>query len=316
MARDHELSRTGITSTDIPKLVGEDPYGDAHSVYLEKTGQSVRFPPTPRMIRGKIFERGIAELYSIQTGDLPVWRDETVRHPKVAWALGTPDAVIEGTKKLLECKLVAYDQRHKWESGVPVWIVLQIWWLLFVLNFDEAVVAAMIGDDLPRIYTIPRDREAEQFLVARASDFWHNYVLRGIEPPLGASLQTSEWLKQTFRNHGPEVRPAGESEIALLEEYAELRSELKPLEKRREVLEAKLKKAVGEDAGLSWPAGRFTWRKTKDTEETHWEALALELLARHSDAEDAAAVIRQFTSPVPGIRRIRFESAKGVADAA
>jgi predicted phage-related endonuclease len=65
--------RSFIGSSDVAKIIGVSTYGDAYSLYLEKTGEIER-PDIETKVqrRGKILETPIAHLYVDDTGaDVP-----------------------------------------------------------------------------------------------------------------------------------------------------------------------------------------------------------------------------------------------------
>ena len=89
---DFALRRTGITSTDITRLVGESPWGTKCDVYLEKISEAPPTPPTLYQRIGHLLEPLVLELLSEQF-HVTLARSATVQHPTLAWALATPDGV-------------------------------------------------------------------------------------------------------------------------------------------------------------------------------------------------------------------------------
>ena len=83
--------------------------------------------------------------------------------------------------------------------------------------------------------------------------------------------------------------------------------ELDPVIRRREDLEVLLKDAIGEADGLSWPGGRFTWKRARDRSETNWEELSRDLLVGFAP-DEIKGKISEFTHPVAGQRRIYFSA--------
>jgi predicted phage-related endonuclease len=310
---DHELRRTRITSTDLGPIFGVDEWRDAFSVWAEKKGRLPAREPTPRMRMGKFLERGIVAAYGAVTRREPVWCDETVCHPERDWMAASPDALCAGERRGVDAKLVFWDQRRKWGAtpdDIPESIQVQMWWMMAVLEYDVWDVAALVGDDLPRVYTFERDREIERALIAKAEEFWRRHILGDEVPAIGGSAAAGVWLQQAFPTHRrPDLRAATAEEIADLEQCVQVRIEQRVLAEERACLENRLKLAVGEREGLYWPEGKFTWRKTRDQTVTDWESMATGLLHAHvKDAEERETLTGIYRTTKPGPRRVLLES--------
>ena len=177
------------------------------------------------------------------------------------------------------------------------------------MDYDMWDVAALIGEGSPRVYTLDRDQEAERVMLARVEEWHRRYIIGDERPAIDGSEAASIWLQQAFPTHKrPDLRPATETEIALLDEYALLRQAEKSLEPRRDLLESQIKEAIGEREGITWEHGKFTWRRTKDSKYEDWEPLAIALLHNFvKDDKERARLLAEYERVKPGSRRIRFE---------
>jgi len=305
------LRRDRITSTDVAPIFGVDPYRDGFDVWTGKHGHAPPIIPTKRMLLGKDLEQGIVKAYSRVTGRETQWCDETRVHPTETWMAGTPDA-FAGEGRGVDAKLIFWDQRRNWGADardIPEHITLQAWWLMAVCECDVWDVAALVGEDEPRVYEIERDREAERVVVAKCHEWHRRYVIGDEIPPITGSDAAAVWLQQAFPLHKrPDMRPATEEEIKFLEEYAYVRLEFKDRKRRREEMENVIKLAIGDQEGLEWPGGKFTWRKAKDAQITNWEAVARGLLHKYVPEAEHQALIDLHTNPRAGTRRIWFDS--------
>lgn len=314
---DIELKRCGLGGSDAGAIFGVHPWRDQYSVYLEKMGLLPPPEPSMRMRLGKLLEQPIAQLFQEETGYEVRWHDRTTVHPVCKWLVTTADAFILGrpVRAGLDCKLVGWDQRRKWQDEVPQYIVVQAWTYMAAYDCDEWHIAALIGDEL-RVYVIRRDAAVEKALLARLEEWWTRYILGSEEPPLGGSAATTEWLQAAYPNHGP-VRPATRDEIALLEQYAEVRNEIALLKPAKDTLENQLRRACADVEAITWEHGRFSWKKTKDTEFVNWEAIARSLIAAGGlqDSDNVKKLIGAFTAVRPGSRRIRFDCDQSEAEA-
>jgi len=309
----HELRRQGISGSDLGPLFGCDDERDEFSLWLEKKEGFESFKPSIRMVVGKALEPGILTLYTYVTGREVEYCDETRRHPSRPWMIYTPDALCMGEQRGVDAKLVFWDQRRKWgdtADEIPDRVQLQCRWYMAALDYDVWDVAALVGEGEPRIYTIERHREVERIILARAEEWYRRYLVGNEQPPIGGSDASARWLKATFPHHKrPDMREATPEEIAVLNDYTALRLLLKELDPERDKLENRLKFAIGEKEGLTWPAGRFTWRRTKDTQVVDWHSMAIALLYHHiQDEGKRAELLAEYTHTKPGYRRIRLDA--------
>jgi predicted phage-related endonuclease len=316
---DLALRKTCITSTDIGPIFGVDDWRDAFSVWVDKKTDAPPMEPNNRMRLGKFLERGIMSAYEHVTGRETRWCDSTVTHATRNWMAATPDAFAVAEARGVDAKLIFWDQRARWgetPNDIPRSIQLQMWWMMAVCEFEVWDVAALVGDDLPRIYTIERDREAEGVMIARAEEFHRRYIVGDETPPIGGSDAAAQWLQQAFPRHKrPDLRLATEAEAEVLDVYVRLRLAQKTLAGERADLENHLKLAIADKEGLIWDAGRLTWRKTKDRSITDWQSCALGMLNEYiEDPERRDEVVAFYTRAKEGSRRLLLK-ADEIADA-
>lgn len=308
MSIDHEMRRTGLGSTDTAAILGLDPWRDAYSVWVSKKEPAVWSPePSDEMLLGTCLQQGIFDYYKRKTGYNAEWRDVTIRHPRNPILIGSPDGVVPDLKKVVEIKTISHNW-NEWgptSDDVPDQYKVQAWHQMALLDYDSCDLVPLVRGEV-RIYTILRDEEVIRQMQERQKTFWSRYVEGDEEPPIGTSEWTKNWIKQRFPHHSSDLREASEQEVALLEEYAGVRDRIEPLEDRKAHLETLLRKACAEDAGIQWPGGKFTWKRTKDKTAMDWEGLATELLAHYPGDEEAARLTAKYTYPVPGHRRIHF----------
>jgi putative phage-type endonuclease len=315
---DLELRRGRISATDVGPIFGVDQYRGPFEVWADKHGHAPPFEPTGRMLMGKDLEQGIVKAYSRITGRLVQWKDETVVHPTRSWMAASPDALVyagDRVERTVDAKLVFWDQRRKWEVEPPEGVQFQMWWQMAVTNCEVCDVAAWLGDDAPRIYTIERNHEAERVMISKCEEWHRRYVLGDEIPPISGSKTAAVWLQQAFPKHArPDMREATEEEIALLEEYAEVRLLRQDSTEQCDKLENRIKLAIGDREGLEWPGGQFTWRLAKGR--VNWKSVALGLLHQYvKDEAERETLLGLQTAPAA--RRIHFVSeAHDISDAA
>ena len=313
MPRNNELTKAAIGGSEVAAILGLDPLRSGHDIWLVKKGL-VTVQPNYRMIKGKCLERGIIELYAHVTNQEIVWIDKTAINATRPWQSYTPDALVINRnpnefeyKKGVDAKLVSYDQRHKWGETVdeiPKSAFLQALWYANGMDLPAWDIAAMIGDDDdPRIYTVDRDPELEEVILAETETWWKKYLVGNEEPPLGASEATGDWIRQKYPRANSRIRQATDAEIAWMRKYNAIRETQKPLEQSRQELENLLINAVGEDAGIICGQGKFTWKKT-ESGGTDWKGLATMLMLL-ATPEQREGWLKHYARD--GFRRIAFK---------
>lgn len=303
--------KTGIGGTDMSAIVGMNPWRSAFDVWAEKTGQLPDFAETERMAWGRRIQRAIAEGYSEITGRKHEWLDQTRRSEKRPWQIWTPDAVIVGEPRLLDCKNVGIDQSGEWgEEGteeVPDHIVIQAQWYMHAGSFELFDVAALFGGNNLKVYTLQRDTEFQEILLDQGEKFWQDHVLAKNAPDISATEGSKMYLAKKFPKNNGKLRTPTVDEFELIETYRKARILFSIAKDEKEDIAAAVKQAIGDDDGFQWGEGKekekVTWKKTKDGKKTDWQSLALPLLARLPEDERKALVDLQ-TSDVPGHRRI------------
>lgn len=308
---DHKVREPRIGGSEIAAIFGVHQYLDEFGLWLRKKGDLPRnFEANDRMRLGKHLEQGITSYAAEIEGWDYEWCDVTSKSEQYPFMVYTPDALIPSKRWGIDAKLVGWDQSYRWKNGPPDHAVMQAWWYMAALDYDGWYIAALIvGEDRPRIYRIQRNAVTEKIMLRKGKAWWERYLVGDERPAVTAGIATDTWLRKNHpRENGAEVVLATGEEEELLDRYAEVRRGYTRFDNERKDLEAKLKAALGDRAGLRWPGGRFTWKVTKDSITTEWEQLASALLERIPNADK---LLEEYTYPKPGVRRIYYKSAKG-----
>lgn len=310
MSLDPALRRHAIGASEIAAVMGWDPRRTSFQVWLEKLGLVEHQPPTFRMRRGKFLERLlIEEEYPAMTGRKVTYWDKSEYDPNRPWMVVTPDGLCLEERRGVEAKVVSYDQRRMWEDGPPPHVYMQCAWSMAYYGYDRWDVISAIGDGEPAVDTIERDEDLIEVMQNRGIEFYSQYLLPEIQPPIDGSAAAAVYLQRRFPRHKrPDVRPATAKEVVLLEEYAKVRGDFATAKAKRGLLEAQLKEAVGDAEGISWPAGKFTWRRTRDSQWMDWQSWAI-ALSHHfiKDEEERKMRAESYLRPKIGLRKIHFD---------
>ena len=300
------LRQGGIGGSDIPAIVGLDPWRTPLDIYLQKVGLVDPPETNEAMDLGNRLEPVVAEIYAEREGALVAPPASIYRHPEHSIALGNPDRLVwlpgdkpESPSKGLEIKCRSIRNRDRWgdpgTDEVPEEVALQGHWygMLCGVPFD---VAVLLGGQTVQIYRLQRDEELEGQLLEIALKFWRDHV-EPRHPPLDGFL-TRDALERLWPKALAPLRRATADEIDLGLDLARVRKELKKYQEAEERIAARLCASIGEDAGIESEEFRATWKKTASGG-TDWKGLAESL---RPSPETIAKWKR------PGSRRFLFKS--------
>lgn len=280
--------------------------------YNMKVRQGAEDPPDIRMVVGKAIERPLVEIvYPYLTGRETEYSDQTVVDPVRPYMMSTPDGFCKKERRGVEAKVVMWDQIKNYGDGpndLPFRVVLQCDWYMAQFDMDRWDVLAYRAGE-PYLYELERDRESERYMLERVREWHARYIVGDEVPPLDSSDEARRWLQEVYPTHKrPDLREADEAEVQLLNEYVTVRLAQRSLKAQQVQMETALKAAVKDREGLVWADGKFTWRKTKDGEETDWQSLATGLLyGCIKDDQARADMLASYTAPKPGYRKVRID---------
>lgn len=276
--------RDYIGSSDIAAVLGISPYCSPVELYLRKRGEADEQSDNPVLRRGRRLEPYVADMYADETGRIlmpavPVIGIEP-------WMRASPDrysdSITDGLR-VLEIKTANPFTRRDWgDAGtdqVPVYYTAQVQWQLMVTGYAKADLAALIGLDDFRVYTIEADAEIQRSMLERAREFWAR-VQEG-RPP---EPHSPEDVAALFPQH--EAGAVVEANDVDLSQLAELRGVIQMI-KEGEAREAELKTALqmrlGAAEALTLDGIPLATWKTQDRKSVDVKALR----AAHPDIAEA-----------------------------
>jgi predicted phage-related endonuclease len=309
---DHNLRKLAIGGSEIGAILGIDPDRDAFAIWAQKRGGLQPMPEEDRpmyMWYGRLLEEGVLRIYQHITGRPTVYCNDSRVDPERPWMVWTPDGLCKNERRGVDAKVVRWDQGYKWgetSDDIPPRIVAQCWWYMAASDYNVWDVVALIGGQDVRIYQIDRDLEAEREMLFRAAEFYRRYLIGDEIPAIGQSREAERWLKQMFPRQRTPLRDATSFEELALNEYSNLRIHEARYNVARERAEVRLKMLIADAEGLKWPAGRVTYRATKDGIKTDWEAMAYSLMQTMTPEERNTEIAR-FSATRPGHRRLLWD---------
>ena len=174
----------GIGASDVAAILGLSPFESAYSLWLKKTHQVEQEPENVAMKMGHLLEPIVADLWEEATGEKVIKAsaaDIIYVHPEYDFLRATPDRVVRGRKKILECKstVTAID-----EDDIPNHWITQVIYQQYVTGIHDADLAWLVSGRYFGYAHIPYDEEYAEFIVEKVKEFWNECVIGGKEPEL------------------------------------------------------------------------------------------------------------------------------------
>lgn len=209
--------RGGITATDVVKIVGLSPYGNALDVYLDKrTGLGEGDAPSEEALWGQLLEDQVARQWAARN-HAKIRRVGLLAHRGLPHHMASCDRIVIGEGAPLELKT-----RNRWaddfEDGVPDRVGVQVQWQMHVTGSDHAHVAALIGGGRLVSHTVGRDQVLIDFLVEEADQVWRA-VQTGEPPTLQPWQMTGASLRRAHPDRTGEIEVDPDTAGPLLAAY-------------------------------------------------------------------------------------------------
>lgn len=244
--------RCGITATDVADAAAGT-YGGAYAVVARKLGR-LTVETTDEMQRGHRWQPVIADAVRVLTGLFVVGEETPCEHagdPRWratvdGFLAATPEATMADVEAVLEvktCGVGARPDRGRWFD--------QVQWQLLVTGLDRAVIAeATIDDDIGacrgvRLVDVEADRDRQALLVDIAEDLWAHVEARTLPDP-----DTPTALPAVKEVHAVVASDADVVDLSDLAEdlarFTAIRDAVKAAAEERDLLEARIRDAVGD----------------------------------------------------------------------
>jgi len=316
-----ELRRTGVTATDVPKILGESPWAGPFDVWVEKVHPELAGQPdTAATRRGLRAEPFIAATYQELTGVELEEPGETFRHPRHELILATPDrfALLGGRRSyIVELKSQNWRKRAEWgepsTAEVPMLYLLQVQWQMKACeelverpHCDIAVAFGLEESDFAR-YAVPRDDELIGLMIEEVERFWRDHIVTGRPPEeVGGNERTRQALTQLYRQRRKGMLEATPALTQAAERWRQLDAEIARRQAELEEIKNAFRRVIAEDYGVAGPWGKVIWTQAKDRRVVDEKAVLAEVVERAGIPPDELEQIRERHSAVrPGGRSLR-----------
>jgi putative phage-type endonuclease len=267
--RDIKIRATGIGSSEISAIVGENLFANAHDVWLAKLGLVEPMVETDAMWLGHQLEPVIARRYIKETGVRLRRGHGTRRHSQNPWQVCTTDFHFAKTdeQRIVECKLVGMRVMHHWTldaDGAPPYVLTQAHWQMGVLGLSRCDVAVIFGGTAEfRIYQITFDSEVFAMLTEIGRKFWFDRVVARVPPPIDETDSARRSLLAIYGYNRAPLKDAPPEAQQWVDARMDADARLKAAEKEKDLATNKLCEIIGEAEGIRTEDWYATWKLTK-----------------------------------------------------
>lgn len=188
--------RHGITATDLVKVLGLSPHGNALDVWVSKRTEVSDDAPGEAARWGQLLEDEVAKEWARREG-ASVRRVGLLRHRDRPRDLASLDRLVSGAACPLEVKTLSAFTADDWEEGVPDRVLVQTQWQMGVAGFRKAHIAALVGGQKLQSFTVWRDDDVIAYLRDEADRLWA-HVESGAVPDVPVSQLTVGSLNRVY----------------------------------------------------------------------------------------------------------------------
>ena len=295
--QDFTVDRTKyIGGSDIGAILGLSRFRTPLEVWMEKTGKEFKKHDSLPLRFGSFAESFVASEYSRATG-FELLIDESIYiHQQYSYMSAHIDRFVLSAKlgndlgnqpsnksplppsRILECKTANPFSSGDWgEVGsdqVPMSYLCQCIWYMAITGIERTDLAVLFGNSDFRIYEIARDQELEELVMAKATAFWHDYVLKDIPPPV-----SSEQDCQTLFSKGDASKSieAAKETLELTKRLHTLNGEIAVREEELSAIKQNIMSQMGEAELLTYQGKVLaTWKAPKPSFRLNSKRLELE----------------------------------------
>lgn len=289
-----EWRKHGLGASDLPAILGIDPYRSAYQLAAIKRGEaSEEHAATPLQRWGLRMERVGLDWYSEYRQGARIEAGRvfgSTEHPHL-WA--SLDGYDPAMNIGVEVKWAA-----RW-SEMPRRIEVQALGQNGIAHLDAVDVVKLSPYGEPTVIRVERDEDAIEDLLAAGEAWYARYVLGDEMPPLDGSPAARRALSAL---RGTEERQATAEQAGLMDHLRRTRDALKRLAATEEQLVRDIKSSMAGTGVLVGPGFRASWTPTKGRTTTAWQLVAEGLRTRVTAEEWDALVSIQTTTGDPGDR--------------
>lgn len=253
------LRRRDVTASVAAALLGVDPYRSRYRLWMEKAGRvSEDVEETDAMLRGKMLEAPALKMLSVDRPRWKVWQPNVYLRDPDARMGATPDAYAADPDRagfgVIQVKSVSPRAfKRNWldedgEAEPPLYVAIQTIQEAHLSGASWAAVLALIIDDgiRVRLFDVPIHAGIIKRLREETAKFWRS--IEANEPPDPDYGRDGALIAGIYaEDNGREIDLSGDNMLpALLEERAQIKSQMRAAKARVDEIDAEIIAKLGE----------------------------------------------------------------------
>lgn len=247
-----------LGASEVAAVLGKDQFKTAASVWVAKVHGEPTDADTDAMAFGRDVETAIANMYTRRTGVLLEGLDNTdvVYHPDYPWIGATLDRWTGNSPRIpYEIKNVGsynwYDRYQAWEE---INYVIQVQVQCACTGADHGFLIGMFPGYQLAVARIEYSQSFWDAAIPRLVEFWESVQRR--EPPEPTVPGDLEAFKRVLVPREHKKVELADDLSAVFDRFDAVKKELRVLSDEKQVLEAKIRVAMGDAELGSLPDGR------------------------------------------------------------
>lgn len=285
--------KLGLGGSDIAAIFNKSPWTTPYGLWLDKKGLVPPKEETPAMMFGSAMEDAIAQMYFNKEGRRLRKIKESMAHPdpRFSHCRATPDYLDDANldAPILSVKFAPYS-REKWgEEGsdaIPDYYLLQSIWEMEVCDRENTDVAVSFGKPEAHYYYVARRREFGAYLLKTAEEWWRKHIVEGVEPPVDASQEATDYLTKLYSHPKKEVKKADAGVGAVMVELASISDSVQLLKKRSDAIKNELRAFMGDFEILEGDGYRAVWSMVRGRRTVYYEGVVEQILEKHPELKE------------------------------
>ena len=261
--------RNGLGASDLPTIVGCNPYQGEYQLWAQKRGLTPAFEGNAATRWGHRMETLGIEVYQETTG-LEVIRGETFADDRWPNLWATLDGRVAGTRRGVEIKYAS----RAWD-GIPERVTVQALAQMGIGDLESVDVVHLTNHGEPTVHRIERVDSAIADLLDVGEAWWTRYVIGDEEPPFDGSPEARRALDRLV---GAAEIKADADQTAAVMRLRDVRAGIKRLEAEDDGLVRAIKASMAGGGLLTGTGFRVVWAPVKGRTTTDWKAVALTAL--------------------------------------
>lgn len=263
-----EARQKGIGGSDVAGIVQISKYNTPYDIWASKVEPVQPEEPTDAQHFGNVLEDVIAREFTRRTGIKVIRRNKPYVHKEYPFLLANIDRLCLNEQAGLEIKTSNAFMKDEWgKSGtdeVPLPYIAQCIWYMNITGLRKWWLAALIGGNDFRCYSIPWNEKLAKQLEKKCVSFWNEFVIPRVPPP-AVNLDD---IKAMYSSGNLAPIVATEAIEEAVKRFKTLRKGEGILKKRKDEKKFEIQKFMKDHDGLmSYETGDMiaTWRKSEKT---------------------------------------------------